>query len=164
MVTTKKVYFDMQLDTVAVDAAQNIHISLKVKAVGGAENVILHTVVEESVTHGNATTNGDTEFHNVMMKMLPDNYGRVVTLLPDSVYTFNYVYDMTQTNMEEFTDLQVACFLQTQTGEVLQSVKGKARAYNAAADVALQVDYVPTYICAEEVPAGLRLVCAGGTD
>lgn len=162
--TDKKVYFDMQLDTVAVDAAQNIHISLKVKAVGGAENVILHTVVEESVTHGNATTNGETEFHNVMMKMLPDNYGRVVTLLPDSVYTFNYVYDMTQTNMEEFTDLQVACFLQTQTGEVLQSVKGKARAYNAAADVALQVDYVPTYICAEEVPAGLRLVCAGGTD
>ncbi|MDE6105780.1 MAG: T9SS type A sorting domain-containing protein [Bacteroidales bacterium] len=159
----KKVYFDMWFDTLAVDAAQNIHISLKVKAVGGAENIILHTAVIEGTTHSNATTNGETEFHNVMMKMLPNGSGRKVNLAPDTVYTFDYVYDMTQTHMEEFTDLQAVCFLQTASGEVLQSVIGKAGSYTKEAAVSLQLAYVPTYICAGDVPAGLRLVGAGGT-
>ena len=161
--TKKKVYYGMWFDTLAVDADQNIRISLKVKAIGGAENVVLHTVVEEGVTYGNASTNGETEFHNVMMKMLPDANGRVVTLLPDTVYTFDYVYDMTQTHMEEFTDLKVACFLQTESGDVLQSVIGSAGSYNVEAGAVLRMDYVPAYICAEDVPVGLRLIGTGGT-
>ncbi|MDE6113151.1 MAG: T9SS type A sorting domain-containing protein, partial [Bacteroidales bacterium] len=160
----KQVYFDMKFDTLAVDAAQNIHITLKVKAVGGAENVILHTAVVEGTTYGNATTNGETEFHNVLMKMLPNASGQKVNLAPDTVYTFDYVYDMTQTHMEEFTDLQAICFMQTESGEVLQSVMGKAGSYSKDASVSLQLAYVPTYICAGDVPAGLRLVSAGGTD
>lgn len=159
----KKVYFDMWFDTLAVDVDENIHINLKVKAVGGAENVTLQAVVVEGTTYGNASTNGETEFHNVMMKMLPYSNGQKVNLLPDTVYTFDYVYDMMQTHMEEFTDLKVACFLQTESGEVLQSVIGKAGARDAGAGATVQVDYVPTYICAGEVPVGLRLSSTGAT-
>ncbi|MDE6515656.1 MAG: hypothetical protein K2L03_06430, partial [Bacteroidales bacterium] len=161
---TKKVYVDMWFDTLAVDAAQNIHITLKVKTVGGAENVVLHTAVVEGTTYNNASTNGETEFHNVLMKMLPNSQGQKVSMVPDSVYAFDYVYDMTQTHMEEFTDLQAICFLQTASGEVLQSVMGKAGSYSAEAAASIQLAYVPTYICAEEIPAGLQLISAGGTD
>ncbi len=160
--TKKKVYYGMWFDTVAVDANQNIRVCLKVKAVGGAENVVLHTVVEEGTTYGNVGTNGETEFHNVMMKMLPDATGVVVNLLPDTVYTFTYAYDMTQTYMEEFTDLSVACFLQTASGDILQSVIGKAGSYSADAGATIKIDYVPTYICAEDVPVGLQLISTGG--
>lgn len=157
----KKVYYDMWFETVAVDLNQNIHVSLKVKAVGGVENVILHTVLEEGTTRGNVGTNGETEFHNLMLKMLPDAKGQVVNLLPDTVYTFDYVYDMTQTFMEEFTDLNVACFLQTEKGEILQSVIGKAKGYGEGAGAIVKVDYMPTYICAEDIPVGLQVVSMG---
>lgn len=158
---TKQVYFGMWFDTVAVDAEQNIRVSLKVKAPYFVENVILHTVVEEGTTYGNVGSNGETEFHNVMMKMLPDANGVKLDLKPDTVYTFTYAYDMTQTHMEEFTDLRVVCFLQTESGNVLQSVMGKAGSYGTGAGVSLRADYVPAYICAEDVPAGLRLICTG---
>lgn len=159
--TNKKVYYGMSLDTVGIDENQNIHICLKVKAVGGAENVILHTVVEEGTTYGNVSTNGETEFHNVMMKMLPDAGGVVVNMEPDSVYTFNYVYDMTQTHMEEFTDLRVVCFLQNASDGILQSVTAKAGSYSKDAGATARVDYLPSYICAEEVPVGLQLMSTG---
>lgn len=159
--TRNQVYYGMWFDTVAMDADQNIRVTLKVKAVGGAENVVLHTVVEEITTYGNVGTNGETEFHNVMMKMLPDANGLNLSLKPDTVYTFTYSYDMTQTHMEEFTDLKVACFLQTESGNILQSVIGKANAYGAGAGAAVKVDYVPAYICSENVPVGLQLVSTG---
>lgn len=158
--TDKQVYYGMWFDTLAVDAEQNIRVTLKVKAVGGVENVILHTVVEEGTTYDNASTNGETEFHNVMMKMLPDANGVKLDLKPDTVYTFTYTYDMTQTHMEEFTDLRVICFLQTETGNILQSVVGDAGGYPGMG-ATVRVDYLPAYICAEDVPVGLQLVCTG---
>ncbi|MDE6515630.1 MAG: hypothetical protein K2L03_06290, partial [Bacteroidales bacterium] len=161
--TKKRVYYGMWFDTVAMDENQHIHVCLKVKAVGGVENVVLHTVVEEGTTYGNVGTNGETEFHNVMMKMLPDANGAKMALLkPDTVYTFTYVYDMTQTNMEEFTDLSVVCFLQTESGEVLQSVIAKAGSYSAEPGALVRVDYLPPYICAEDVPVGLQVISTGG--
>ncbi|MDE7149918.1 MAG: T9SS type A sorting domain-containing protein, partial [Bacteroidales bacterium] len=159
----KKVYFGMWFDTVAIDAAQNVHVVLKVKAVGGMENVRLHTAVMERTTVDNVSSNGETEFHNVMLKMLPDAEGAVVDLVADSVYTFSYTYDMTKTHMEEFNDLRVAAFLQTASGNVLQSVWGNVGSYDMAPGATLAVDYMPTYICADDIPAGLKVVSAGGS-
>lgn len=160
--TNKKVYYRMWFDTVAIDANQNIRVTLKVRAEGGADNVVLHTVVEEGTTYGNVGSNGETEFHNVMMKMLPDAKGIALERLkPDTVYTFTYAYDMRQTHMEEFTDLRVACFLQAESGKILQSVISPVGCYGEGDGAMVQVDYVPSYICAENVPAGLQLICTG---
>lgn len=159
----KSGYFGLTLDTVAIDAEQKIHVTVKVEAVGGQDRAILHTVVLEGTTHKNASSNGEKAFHNVMMKMLPDAAGMSVSLKPDTVYTFSYVYDMTQTHMEEFNDLQVACFLQTEKGEILQSAMGSVTGYSQEPGAIVSVDYMPAYICAEEIPAGLMLTSTGGS-
>lgn len=160
----KACYFGMTLDTVAIDTDQKIHITLKVEAVGGQDRALLHTVVMEKTTHNNVSSNGETEFHNVMLKMLPDAGGMLVSLKPDTVYTFSYVYDMAETHMEEFNDLRVACFLQTEKGEVLQSTIADITSYSDAPGAIVDVDYMPAYVCAEEVPAGLMLTSMGGKN
>lgn len=159
----KPVYFGLTLDTVAIDAAQRVHVTVKVEAVGGQDRIYLHTVVMEKTTHDNASSNGETEFHNVMLKMLPDAKGALISLKPDTVYTFSYVYDMTQTHMEEFNDLRVACFLQTESGEVMQSAIKNIAPYSEAPGAMASVDYMPTYIGAADVPAGLKLTSTGGS-
>ena len=160
----KKVYYSLQIDTAAIDVNQNIHITIKAKAVGGIDNVRLHAVVMEKTTERNVGSNGEKEFHHVMMKMLPNADGMLIDLKPDTTYTFTYVYDMTQTNMEEFNDLLVACFLQSETtGEVFQSALGEVGSYSKEAGVRAEVDYMPAYVGGENVPSGLKLLGMGGT-
>lgn len=73
----------------------------------------MHIVVFERVTTGNVATNGETEFHHVMMKMLPDAYGTSISSISaQEPFTFSYSADMSGTNVEELSDLQVAIFIQ----------------------------------------------------
>jgi hypothetical protein len=102
--------------------------------------LILHVAVIEAVTTLNVGSNGQTEFHHVMKKMLPDHNG---TPLPSLVrkddlsfsmsYTFNGDYktdsfmnnqvdDAIEHTVEEFEDLHVVVFVQDPaTLEVHQS-------------------------------------------
>ncbi len=85
-------------------------------------NVRLHVVVVESVTYGNVGGNGETEFHYVMHKMLPNAQGTTVSLTADEAYEFSHNYNMSNTNVEEMDDLMVVVFLQNHaTKEVYQS-------------------------------------------
>lgn len=82
----------------------------------------LHVVVIESVTYGNAGTNGETFFKHVMHKMLPNAQGTVVSLNANEPYTFNHSFNMASTNVEEMDDLMVVVFLQNHTTrEIYQS-------------------------------------------
>ncbi len=82
----------------------------------------LHVVVIESVTYGNAGTNGETFFKHVMHKMLPDAQGTVVSLNANETYTFEHSFNMASTNVEEMDDLMVVVFLQNHTTkEIYQS-------------------------------------------
>lgn len=82
----------------------------------------LHVVVIESVTYGNAGTNGETFFKHVMHKMLPDAQGTTVSLNANETYTFNHSFNMASTNVEEMDDLMVVVFLQNHaTKEIYQS-------------------------------------------
>jgi len=81
--------------------------------VGYAEGLTAHIVVVEKLTTGNVGTNGEEEFHYVMMKMLPDASGTTLDALTSGVpVTLTESSDMDDTNMEEPDDLAVIVFVQ----------------------------------------------------
>lgn len=87
-----------------------------------APEFTVHAVVVEKMTTGNVGSNGETEFHYVMMKMLPDADGTIIDFTAEESYTFSLSQDLTSTNIEEFTDLAVMVFIQNdKTKEVFQS-------------------------------------------
>lgn len=87
--------------------------------------VTLYVAVFEHTTTGNATTNGETEFHNIMMKMVPDAYGTLVDLNNMELYQFSQTVSLEGTNVEDYNDLGVVFFIQdTSTKEVYQSAYG----------------------------------------
>jgi len=82
-----------------------------------------HVIIIENMTTENATTNGETEFHFVMMKMLPDEKGMHVNpLTMGNNMNINVSADLSGTNVEEYSDLSAVVFLQNDlTGEVYQA-------------------------------------------
>ena len=83
----------------------------------------LHIVVFEGITTQNVASNGETEFHHVMMRLLPDGYGTsIATIQNGEPFQFEHNVDMSTTNVEEMDDLQVAIFLQDNvTKEIFQA-------------------------------------------
>ena len=68
--------------------------------------------VFEYITTGNVSTNGETEFHHVMMKMMPDADGTTLELLDGNMIGLEFTTDLSTTNVEEMNDLGVVVFLQ----------------------------------------------------
>ncbi len=54
-------------------------------------DVTVHMAVIEKVTTGNVASNGETEFHHVMMKMLPDASGTTIDLTAGETTTLSTV-------------------------------------------------------------------------
>jgi hypothetical protein len=78
--------------------------------------------VVERQTTGNVGSNGETEFHNVMMKMLPNPTGTVVNLISGTPYSFQLSGNLASTFIEEMYDLEVVVFLQDDSNkDVMQS-------------------------------------------
>jgi hypothetical protein len=85
-------------------------------------NVTVHMVVIEKLTTGNVASNGETEFHHVMMKMLPNASGTTLDLPAHEITTLSYSHDMSSTFVEEMDDLMVVVFVQDNTNKrILQS-------------------------------------------
>lgn len=72
----------------------------------------VYIVVFEYITTENATTNGETEFEHVMMKMVPDAYGTDVNFEDRTPVTISESVDLAGTNVEEWNDLGVAVIVQ----------------------------------------------------
>ena len=106
-----------------------------------SNNLALYAVIYERTTYNNVTTNGETEFFNVMKKMMPSDQGQSLGPLTEGntvsrtlSYTFNGNYTLppnafspvnlnTAHTVEEFGDLGVIAWLQDKnTKEVFQSV------------------------------------------
>ncbi len=75
-------------------------------------NLKISVVVFEFKTTGNHSSNGETEFHHVMMKMMPDANGTTVNLTDREPYTLSLTQDLSGTNVEEYTDLGVIIIVQ----------------------------------------------------
>ena len=68
--------------------------------------------VNEKETHGNVGSNGETSFHHVFMKMLPDAQGTTVNLVTCEPQHFEFTQDMSGTHVEEMSDLEVSIWVQ----------------------------------------------------
>jgi hypothetical protein len=81
-----------------------------------------HIIVIENTTTGNVSSNGETEFHHVMMKMLPDANGSTLNLNDRESVTLTETFDLSGTFIEEFDDLSVVVLFQDYaTKEIFQS-------------------------------------------
>ena len=104
------------------------------------DNLVLHAAIIENMTTLNIGSNGQTEFHQVMKKLVPDEEGTPIEAMVREdegslslSYTFNGSYDDDTSNtdmvdhlsahtVEEFDDLEVVVWVQdTLTWEVYQS-------------------------------------------
>lgn len=99
----------------------NVIIDCNILPYANYSNVTIQIAVIEKVTTENATTNGETEFHHVMMKMVPDAVGSLVSLGANQPYNLKYTVDMSGTFVEDMTDLMVAIFVQASNKEILNS-------------------------------------------
>ena len=68
--------------------------------------------VNEKVTTGNVGSNGETSFHHVFMKMLPDGQGSTIAFTADEIQRLEFTQDLSSTNVEEMNDLEVSIWVQ----------------------------------------------------
>ncbi|MBO5811155.1 MAG: T9SS type A sorting domain-containing protein [Bacteroidales bacterium] len=86
------------------------------------ENVRAFITVNETTTTGNVASNGETEFHHVMMKMLEDAEGNTMNINAGEYQHLEFSFDMSSTFVEEMNDLEVALWLQNyETKEIYNS-------------------------------------------
>ena len=106
--------FNIEEKTINVKADIMSYIDLK--------NVKLFVCVNEKTTTGNVGTNGLTEFHHVMMKMLPDVNGKDIEMKAGEYQHYEFSYNMGSTFVEDMNDLEVAVWVQDiVTSEVFNS-------------------------------------------
>lgn len=89
-----------------------IHVVADIMPFAILDDVRVYISVNEKVTHNNATTNGETSFHHVMMKMLPNAQGTTMTLKAGQLERLTFDYDMASTHVEEMYDLEVTVWIQ----------------------------------------------------
>ena len=68
--------------------------------------------VNEKETHNNIGGNGETSFHHVFMKMLPDAQGTSVNFTACELQHLEFTQDMSNTHVEEMSDLEVSIWVQ----------------------------------------------------
>ena len=68
--------------------------------------------VNEKETHNNTGGNGETSFHHIFMKMLPDAQGTSVNFTTCELQHLEFTQDMSGTHVEEMSDLEVSIWVQ----------------------------------------------------
>ena len=89
-----------------------MNVTVEVTPYFNITDFTVHIVVVENMTTGNVGTNGETEFTNVMMKMMPGDSGTLVTALDGETVYITESADLSGTFIEEFDDLSVVVFIQ----------------------------------------------------
>lgn len=90
----------------------NVIIDANIVPYANYPSVKVHMALVEHVTTQNVGNNGETEFHNVMMKMVPDASGTSANLVSGETLNLKHTVDMTTTFVEEMDDLLLALFIQ----------------------------------------------------
>ena len=68
--------------------------------------------VNEKVTTGNVGTNGETSFHHVFMKMMPNGQGSTIAFTATELQRLEFTQNMGATFVEEMSDLEVSIWVQ----------------------------------------------------
>jgi hypothetical protein len=89
-----------------------INITADFMSYAQMDGVRAFVVVNEKETTGNVGSNGETEFHHVMMKMLENANGNQISINAGEYQRLEFSFDMSSTNVEDMNDLEVALWLQ----------------------------------------------------
>jgi hypothetical protein len=101
---------------------KTINVTADVMSYIDLQNVKTFISVNEKTTTGNVGDNGETEFHHIMMKMLDNANGNDTKVESGEYQRFEFTYDMSNTNVEDMNDLEVAVWVQNLvSGEVFNS-------------------------------------------
>ncbi|MDR2084078.1 MAG: T9SS type A sorting domain-containing protein [Bacteroidales bacterium] len=112
-----KFYFAKQIPILEIRGAfniddTNVNIDFNIVAYEDLENLAVYVSVNEKHTTGNVGNNGETDFYHVMMKMLPDGNGTSTSFEQFDPQNFTFQYDLSNTFVEEYDDLEVVVFVQ----------------------------------------------------
>lgn len=100
----------------------NVSASLTSNSKINIDDVSVHFVVVEKTTYNNTGSNGETEFHHVVMAMLPDGNGTSTFLEDGATETYTASANLITTFIEEFDDLMIVAWMQdNMTHDILQS-------------------------------------------
>ena len=72
----------------------------------------LFVSVNEKETHNNVGGNGETSFHHIFMKMLPNAQGSTRSFVANELTHLEFTQDMSGTHVEEMSDLEVSIWVQ----------------------------------------------------
>ena len=134
---------EIEVAEAAIDEDYMITVTANIDVVSNYDaGLTAHIVVVEKTTVGNATSNGETEFYHVMLKMLPDAEGTTLPALsPGTTQTITETYDMGLTHMEEPNDLAVIVFVQDDSDKsIIQSEEADVAGEFDAYDVTFNVE------------------------
>ena len=100
----------------------NVSVPVTINPYVTISGLKVHCVIIEKKTTGNVGNNNETEWHHVMMAMLPTSAGTTVSFTDGTAYTNTFTKDMTGTFVEEMSDLTAVIFIQDDvTKEIYQS-------------------------------------------
>lgn len=90
-------------------------------------NFVLHAVAIELLTTGNVASNGETSFKHVAMDMIPTANGTSITTVAGTSINTQLSADLSNTNVEEISDIRVVVFIQDNSiKQVMQSKQASA--------------------------------------
>lgn len=125
-------FFDVESDHTITGNNIEVTIDIMPYLTG---NFVVQAMVIEKITTGNVANNGETEFHHVFMKALPNAAGTTMSFVHDQAETLTLSADLSTTNVEEMDDLAVVVFIQDPaTKQIMQS------AYTDASGIILGLD------------------------
>ncbi len=140
----KKVSTTVEMEALYSISGQTVYVDVMINPTANisASDLTLHVAIKEKLTTQNIKTNGETEFHNVMKKMVPNENGTNISGLVSGnqvKYSFSYTFNgnfrlpnnasdpinhATEHSVEEFSDLAVAVWLQSAgTKQVYQAAE-----------------------------------------
>jgi hypothetical protein len=119
--TSKATMAYMEVQSQHEIQGNNVIIDCNILPYANYSGVTVQMAIIERKTTQNVATNGETEFHNVMMKMVPDANGTMVSLTANQPYNLKYTVDMSATNVEEMDDLELVVFIQASNKEIYNS-------------------------------------------
>ena len=105
-------YFDVR-GSFTVEG-NNIHIIADVMPYVDVEARV-YVSVNEKITTGNVGGNGETSFHHVFMKMMPNGEGSTIAFTGAELQRLEFTQNMGSTHVEEMSDLEVSIWVQQYT-------------------------------------------------
>ena len=101
----------------------NIHVVADFMSYIELDNVLAFITVNEKTTTENTGSNGEKEFHHILMRMLKSKSGNPVSIKAGEYQRLEATHNMSLTNVEELNDLEVALWLQNpETKEIYNSI------------------------------------------